>query len=122
MTTTDTVDTVVSGLLVALGAGAGAPLRYAVAQRLDARWPTGTLAVNLLGSLVLGVVSALALSGHLSQEWVALLGTGFCGGFTTYSSFVVQTRGLGPRTGALYAAVSLLGGLGLCALGFLLAA
>jgi CrcB protein len=104
----------VTGLLVALGAGVGAPLRYVVAARWDDGFPRGTLAVNALGSLLLGLLSALALSGHAP----ALLGTGFCGGFTTYSAFAVQAHGLGPRRGSAYVLATVVLGLGCCALGF----
>lgn len=103
-----------TGLLVALGAAVGAPLRYVVAQRWDDGFPRGTLAVNTLGSLLLGLLSALSLSGHAA----ALLGTGFCGAFTTYSAFAVQAHGLGPRRGATYVVLTTALGLGACALGF----
>lgn len=104
-------------LLVALGGGAGAVLRFLVARRLDRAVPLGTLAVNVVGSFLLGLLSALALDEHA----LALLGTGFCGGLTTYSAFAVQVHGLGRR-GAAYAAVTVLAGLGACALGFALGA
>ena len=103
-----------TGLLVALGAAVGAPLRFAVATRFDGRFPAGTLAVNVLGSFLLGLFSALALSDHA----LALLGTGFCGGFTTYSAFAVQTHDRGPREGAAYAVVTIGLALGACAAGF----
>ena len=107
--------------LVALGAAVGAPVRYLVASRLDGEVPLGTFAVNVAGSFVLGLVSALALDGHL----LALLGTGFCGGLTTYSAFAVQTHRLGStsRRGAAAYAVGTLGAaLAACALGFALGA
>lgn len=107
-----------TGLLVALGAGAGAPLRYVVAQRLDGRFPVGTLAVNVLGSLLLGLLSALAVSGGTA----ALLGTGFCGGFTTYSAFAVQAHGLGLRRGTAYVVLTSALALGACALGYVVGA
>jgi len=107
--------------LVALGAAVGAPLRYVVSQRLDGEVPLGTFAVNVVGSFVLGLVTALGLGGHA----VALLGTGFCGGFTTYSSFAVQTHRLAStsrRTAAAYAVGTLGAALAACALGFALGA
>jgi CrcB protein len=76
----------VTGLLVALGAAVGAPTRYAASLLLDRSWPWGTWLVNVLGSAVLGLLAALSLSG----AWWALLATGFCGGFTSYSAFAVQ--------------------------------
>ena len=104
-------------LLVALGAALGAPLRYAVATHLDAeRFAWGTLAVNLAGSFVLGLVVAAGATG----SWLTVLGTGFCGGFTTYSAFAVQTHRLGPSLGTAYAAVTVGGALAACALGFVL--
>jgi len=103
-----------TALLVAAGAALGAPLRYVLASRFDGRFPWGTLAVNVSGSFLLGLLSALALGGH----GAALLGVGFCGGFTTYSAFAVQTHALGPRLGAVYAALTILVSLGACALGF----
>jgi len=103
-----------TALLVALGAAVGAPLRYVIVTRLDSRFPWGTLLVNVTGSAVLGALSAMALSGHA----MALLGTGFCGGFTTYSAFAVQTHELGPRHGTAYAVVTIAVSLGACALGF----
>ena len=105
----------ITPLLVALGAALGAPLRYAVATSFDGRHPLhlGTLAVNVVGSFLLGLFSALALSDHA----LALLGVGFCGGFTTYSAFAVQTHQLGPRTGAAYAVGTIGLALAACAVG-----
>ncbi len=107
-----------TALLVALGAALGAPLRFVVASRYDGRLPWGTMAVNIAGSALLGALSAMALSGHAT----ALLATGFCGGFTTYSAFAVQTHGLGPRRGTAYAVATIGLSLAACALGFWLAA
>ena len=100
-------------LLVALGAAAGAPLRYCLASRFDADVPYGTFAVNVLGSFLLGLFSALALGEHA----FALLGTGFCGAFTTYSAFAVQSVRLGRR-GLLYALVTIVVAVAAAALGF----
>lgn len=105
-------------LLVALGAAVGAPLRFVVASRLDVDFPWGTLAVNVAGSFLLGIFSALALTDHAT----ALLGTGFCGAFTTYSAFAVQTHAQGRVRGAAYAVLTIGVALAACALGFSLAA
>jgi len=109
-----------TALLVALGAAVGAPLRFVIASRYDepGRLPAGTMVVNIAGSGLLGLFSAMALSGNA----MALLGTGFCGGFTTYSAFAVQTHGLGPRRGTAYAVGTIALSLGACALGFWLGA
>ena len=101
-------------LLVAVGAAAGAVLRFLCSTWFDAAWHRGTFLANVAGSFLLGLFSALALSGHA----MALLGTGFCGGFTTYSSFAVQTHGLGVRRGAAYAVATIGLGLAACALGW----
>ncbi len=102
-------------LLVALGAGVGAVLRYLAGHWFDDdRFPAGTLVVNVAGSFMLGAFSAMVLSGSL----FALLGTGFCGGLTTYSAFAVQTQRLGPARGTAYAATTILLALVACAAGF----
>ena len=111
-------------LCVALGAAVGAPLRYLLSRWLDrlplaghparAALPWGTLAVNVAGSLVLGCSSALALDGVL----LALVGVGFCGGLTTWSSFAVQVVALGWRRGSTYAALTVVLSFGACVLGF----
>ena len=103
-----------TGLLVALGALVGAPLRFLCGHYLDRPFPRGTLLVNVVGSFVLGLSSALSLSG--SQ--VALVGTGLCGALTTYSAFSVQTVALGPRTGTVYAVLTVALALLAATLGF----
>jgi CrcB protein len=103
----------VTPLLVALGGGAGAAVRFLAGHRWDRALPAGTLLVNVVGSFLLGLFSALSLDG----QTMALLGTGFCGGLTTYSAFAVQTHTLGRR-GAPYAAVTILAALTACGLGF----
>jgi CrcB protein len=106
----------VTVLLVALGAAVGAPIRFVAGRHLDGRLHWGTLAVNLTGSLVLGV---LAGAGVPAQA-MALLGTGFCGGLTTYSSFAVQGVGAGPRRGPAYVVATVVGCLAAAALGDLI--
>ena len=105
-----------TALLVALGAAGGAPLRLIGAHDLDGRFPRGTLLVHVAGSAVLGLCTALALSG----DALALLGSGFCGGLTTYSAFAVQTVDRGPRVGAAYAATTVVLSLVAAALGYAL--
>lgn len=81
-------------LLVALGAGVGAAVRFVTATHLDRGRHLGTLLVNLAGSLVLGLLVGAGVDG----DALALLGTGFCGGLTTYSAFAVQTHDVGRRS------------------------
>jgi len=108
----------VTPLLVALGAAVGATLRFWVSHHLDGRVHWGTLLVNVAGSFVLGLVVGAVPTAHAT----ALLGTGMCGGLTTYSAFAVQTRDRardhGAGAGTAYAAVTI--GLALlgCAVGF----
>jgi CrcB protein len=105
----------VTPVLVVLGAAVGAPTRYWLSARLDRPGlPRGTLLANAAGSLLLGLLVGLALEGHA----LALGGTGVAGALTTYSSFAVQTHGLGPRRGTAYAALTVGLSLALCALGF----
>jgi CrcB protein len=72
----------VIGLLVVLGAAVGAPARLLVSRAVAG--VRGTLVVNVLGSLLIGLFAGL------SPRAYALLGTGFCGAFTTYSTFAVE--------------------------------
>lgn len=82
-------------LLVMIGAAVGAPCRWlldqAVSSRRDAVFPLGTLLINVLGSLVLGILLGAVSVGAGSAQLVALVGTGFCGGFTTFSTFGFET-------------------------------
>jgi len=107
----------VTMLLVVLGAAVGAPLRFALAHTLDARWPLGTLLVNTVGSGLFGVFAALSLD---EAGW-ALLGTGFCGAFTSFSSFAVQTVERPARDATAYVVATVVLSVGACALGWLVA-
>ncbi|MDH2903775.1 MAG: fluoride efflux transporter CrcB [Actinomycetota bacterium] len=82
-------------LFVALGGFVGAPSRYlidrAVNNRVESDLPWGTFLVNISGSFVLGLLTGLSLSNHLSSVAKALLGTGFCGAYTTFSTFTFET-------------------------------
>jgi fluoride exporter len=104
----------VTWVYVALGAIAGAPLRYVAGHLLDGALPRGTILVNWVGSLLLGWCSGLGLEG----DALALVGTGFCGALTTYSSFAVQTHDRGPRLGAANVVLTVVPALLLCAAGF----
>lgn len=108
-------------LLIVAGAAAGAPLRYLtdrfVQQRHDSIFPWGTFAVNVVGCLILGLVTAIAV-----PTWVvALVGTGFCGTLTTYSTFGYETVALAHRRARLLAVAnvvaSVAAGLGAALLG-----
>jgi CrcB protein len=85
-------------LLVMVGAAVGAPVRYLtdrwVQRRFDPAMPWGTFTVNVGGSALLGVLAAAVVAGDLGPLPVALLGAGFCGGLTTFSSFGWETHQL----------------------------
>lgn len=95
--------------LTMLGAAAGAPARWWLDQVVQSRhrsvFPWGTVTINTVGSLLLGGLLAAAGSGHATQNLVALVGTGFCGGFTTFSTFAYETVHLAEE-GAVRAAVA----------------
>jgi CrcB protein len=113
----------VTALLVVLGAVVGAPLRLfadrvATARRGGAS-VLGTLTVNVVGSAVLGVLLGLR---DVSPAVVALVGTGFCGSLTTFSTFGTDVVRLVEQRvvlrAAAYAAGSLVLGLGVAAVGY----
>ncbi|HWJ09261.1 MAG TPA: CrcB family protein [Nocardioides sp.] len=106
-----------SALLVALGGAVGSALRYALGQRYDDRWHPGTLAANTGASLLLGACAGWALEGSA----LALVGTGICGGLSTYSSLMVQTRDLGAARGAAYLVATIALGLAAATVGFVVA-
>ena len=98
-----------SGLLLTmLGAGVGAPARYltdrAISRRSPGVFPWGTFTVNVLGSFLLGIVAALA-----SPQLRLLLGPGFCGALTTYSTFSYETLRLAEDGAGLLAAANVVG-------------
>ena len=95
------------GLLKSAVAAGSAPLRGWAAFP----WATGV--INVTGSFLLGLVTGLALGGLVSPVWQAVLGTGFLGGYTTFSTAMVETVRLvqGRRWGL--AAANLLGVIGL---------
>ena len=121
---------------VALGSAVGGAARFALStfiqQRASTAFPTGTLIVNITGSLLLGFVLRYALgSPSVSAEVRALLTTGFCGGYTTFSTFSYETIALiedgDYRRAAIYIALSVAVSLtatflGIAAAGQLLAA
>ena len=82
-------------LAVAGGSAVGGLLRYLLSGAIQQRstgFPTGTLVVNVLGSFILGsLVRYAAVNPTLSPHLRLLLGAGFCGGFTTFSTFSVET-------------------------------
>lgn len=89
---------------VALVAGVGAVCRY-VADRVishqhDSVFPWGTFAINVVGSFVLGLTTGLATHHGLSTIAATIIGSGFCAGFTTFSTWMWETLAL-TETGAI---------------------
>ena len=80
-------------LLVALGGAVGSVLRYLLSG-INTSFPWGTFAVNILGSLLIGLLVGLVSKGVLSPEMKLLMVTGFCGVFTTFSTFVNESFGM----------------------------
>ncbi|WP_298497151.1 fluoride efflux transporter CrcB [uncultured Algibacter sp.] len=83
-------------LLVFLGGGFGSSLRFIIGKYLnnaEKGIPYGTFAANILGSLLIGIILGLAAKNNsLSQSHTLLLATGFCGGFTTFSTFAYENH------------------------------
>ena len=100
-------------LLVGVGGFVGSIARYLVAvlfaNQMSSVFPFATLAVNIVGCFVIGVLFALSDRGNiLSPEWRVLLTTGFCGGFTTFSTFSYESLRLIQDGEYLYVAAYVL--------------
>jgi len=115
---------------VAIGSAVGGAIRYllggAIQRALAASFPMGTLVINVTGSALLGFIFRYALeTPAVTPEIRALLGVGFCGGYTTFSTFSYETLTLLEdgdwRRAGLYVGVSLLGSVLAAFLGFMAA-
>lgn len=115
--------------LVIAGAMVGAPLRYltdrAVQARHDTVFPWGTFTVNVVGCLILGTLTGAVTYGAASHSVQLLVGTGFCGALTTYSTFSYETLRLAETGAKFFAAAnvvaSVVAGLGAAFIGATLA-
>lgn len=104
-------------LTVAVGGAVGAVARFLVskgsAAYIGTSFPYGTLAVNVIGSFALGLITGMAATrGGMSATVILLAGVGFCGAFTTFSTFAVETLtqrsfGLGLANVAINNAMSI---------------
>lgn len=113
-------------LIVALGGGVGSALRYLIQESLHKQIegfsPYGTFAVNMIGCFLIGLLLGWAGNGrYLNETTNLLLISGFCGGFTTFSTFAVQGQSLmmeqKPVQAILYIGLSVVVGLALAYLG-----
>ena len=83
-------------LLVGFGGGLGSILRYVSSLLITTKiFPYATLAVNITGSFIIGIVFALSIKdAAITNNWKLFLATGICGGFTTFSAFSLENMGL----------------------------
>jgi CrcB protein len=85
-------------LLVFLGGGIGSGLRYLLSKTLNpftSNFFIGTFGVNIIGCLIIGIILGLsAKSTALSNNTILFITIGFCGGFTTFSSFALENYGM----------------------------
>lgn len=103
-------------LLVFLGGGLGSVCRYLISSGFKEVYPVGqvgTIIVNIVGCFLLGVFASW-LTSHFSREYVLLASVGFCGGLTTYSTFIMDMVNGSQKSYfmmLLYLAISLCGGI-----------
>ncbi len=95
-------------LLVCIGSFFGGGARYLVSKGVQSlccvAFPWGTMTVNVVGCFLIGMLSGLSLGSQISPSMKLLLVTGFCGGFTTFSTFMNENLLLG-RAGDVLSAV-----------------
>ena len=116
--------TIVNMLLVAAGGGAGAMTRYALSlalSRVSLTMPWGTLMANWAGCLLMGVLAAIAGRGlPLSPAARLLLTTGFCGGLTTFSTFMFELHTLASAREVFYGTIYFVASVGGSAVAFVM--
>ena len=110
-------------ILVGLGGAIGSILRYLVTEIIPSeQMPYGTITVNLLGSMLLGLMfGVIAADAIIDQDYVLLFGTGLLGAFTTMSAFAMDTINLTENDFSIslfYVAITIIGSLGLAWLGY----
>jgi CrcB protein len=85
----------VIAIWLSLAGGVGAVTRYVIDVEVRRRWPVpfplGTLSINISGSLILGILTGLVIAHGATTDLKTIAGTGFCGGYTTFSAASVET-------------------------------
>ncbi len=85
-------------LIIGTGGFIGSVFRYLLARMIQLKaggiFPAGTLTVNVIGCLVIGMILGWSEKSGLTPEWRFFLATGLCGGFTTFSAFSDETAAL----------------------------
>lgn len=101
--------------LLAVGAVTGALLRYVIVESPTTVWglPVNVLVVNVVGSFILGFFSVAALFLNLDAKYSLLVAVGFCGSFTTMSSFALETSNLLDSSRLSLVAINILANVGL---------
>lgn len=109
--------TLQSIFIVGIGGFVGSILRYVISYYMNISWsilyPLGTFTVNMAGSFLIGIIIAATLTEDLNQQARLLLATGFCGGFTTFSTFSFEFFSLLQNGHTGYAFLYALGSLAL---------
>jgi fluoride exporter len=108
---------VFSFVLVFIGGGLGSVLRYFISLNLatfQQRFPLATLVSNGLACFILGCLLGLQMEGNLSDQKKLLFATGFCGGFSTFSTFTAETWQIAQGGNVVYAVLNVVGSLVVC--------
>lgn len=114
-------------LIIGAGSFVGGIARYLtylfVDKKIGGSFPVSTFTVNIIGSLILGIIAGLLIKNHLSDTSRLALAVGFCGSYTTFSTFALENMQLlneKPATAIMYITASVVIGLAAVMLGFYL--